>query len=1417
MNDIGTSKNENKSKNVNDYFRNEKENGKTVFYCMVERKGKICNARRVDQRARIEEHVKECLNMKHSEEYMKHSEEYMEIGGSYVCRYNGCIAKQFIYKSEKKILEHVEKCKNKLNGLRSKEETTAIMSHKITDNPRKNESMKETKNVSEEIKNASEETKNTSSEETKDVLGSVLENVLEETKNVSSEEKQKMIELILKHEKNKFVVGEKNDNMKNKNKSQRIGSKNAKMTTLIENEMIRYLYHISDIHIRLYSKHKEYREVFETLYEMLNKEPKGLIVITGDILHNKNELTPQCIDMMNEMLINLSNIMPIIMIGGNHDMLVNSRGCLDSLESILRNTTIKNLYYQNKTGLYKYGNVMFVINSLADNQYILIDEEDERFENHVKVGLYHGPVGNINSNDLYNYTGDILLKEVNGYDIMCLGDFHNHVYLNENKTIAYASSLISQNYEEISDDHGYIKWDILEKSGEYKRVKNNYQYRVYYVIEGKIYIDNIGYDLNGEEEIKAYIPTYAKIKLKPYNTSTEQLYAIMDKLKQKYPNVEITKDMKNCKKELNKTISEWLNKSSNGRRNINVDEMLKEGIKAYVKKADTYLSEQILSVIKENMELSELINEKRGDWEINNLEFDNMYGYGENNKLDFMQYDNGIIIGLFSQNSFGKSTLINIVTYALFEKTNSSKNEIPDDIINVDKNSFRVTLEFKIGNEIYTITRSGNRLKNGTIQLNHPELIKKDDNQNILELCKDKYEINKKIVEMIGNYEDYCLTNIFLQLNEDSFKNMTSSKQLETLYRIMKLDTYKKTNEKIDVKLKTLNTEKKVLMGIQKSINIEEVKKNISENTEKIELINTELNYINDQIFCCENKRIDLENQLKDIETIDINDIENKILNNNKKIDTYNKELQDYKDLHTKLINEKNAIIIESEYEILKNHEFYLNDKNNKTKKYVEEIAILKSKIKKVNNVVTLDKFNSLSNENFEIEKDIHDKASKLIDLNNLLSETYQNKIDKNLYDINVNNKNKKDKINNEIEFYKKSNKAFSDIFYDNKCQSCIKNKKIIDEISNVTKINSLLQEIDALIVNEEIIMKYEKQCGLINDLNIEISKLNKYVSDKKITLENNEYNIDLYEVNNNNILFNNQIEEIEKLKNISDKCQDTQYDEYIVNKNNFNNYEIKISQLNNNISHKNELIDLAKNELTRLNNLKNKHNECVLIIEHNNLLKSQINDCDKKCNAFRSEQLEKSKLLSRLTTELNLNSKSFDNYSLNIKQINDFDEKIKLYNYAEKITGEKGIQLSQLKLGISYINEYIDDFVFNFTNIRVKLDLIGTCLKINGYKNDKKMSTFGGMQTFIINLAIKIALSNISELNRCNLLFLDEGISAIDPLHIEIFDSVSDFLRDNYDKVILISHIQTIKGCVDTELHINKINNFSHIDNTIH
>ena len=52
-----------------------------------------------------------------------------------------------------------------------------------------------------------------------------------------------------------------------------------------------------------------------------------------------------------------------------------------------------------------------------------------------------------------------------------------------------------------------------------------------------------------------------------------------------------------------------------------------------------------------------------------------MFSYGQNNEINFSKFDN--IIGIFGQNKIGKSSILDILLYCLFDKC-SRGNKISD-------------------------------------------------------------------------------------------------------------------------------------------------------------------------------------------------------------------------------------------------------------------------------------------------------------------------------------------------------------------------------------------------------------------------------------------------------------------------------------------------------------------------------------------------------------------------------------------------------------------------------------------------------------------------------------------------------------------------------------------------------------------
>lgn len=87
------------------------------------------------------------------------------------------------------------------------------------------------------------------------------------------------------------------------------------------------------------------------------------------------------------------------------------------------------------------------------------------------------------------------------------------------------------------------------------------------------------------------------------------------------------------------------------------------------------------------------------------------------------------------------------------------------------------------------------------------------------------------------------------------------------------------------------------------------------------------------------------------------------------------------------------------------------------------------------------------------------------------------------------------------------------------------------------------------------------------------------------------------------------------------------------------------------------------------------------------------------------------------------------------------------------------------------------------------------------------------GYERFVASVAIRVALTNISNLPKTTGIFIDEGFGTLDSDNLASMFSLFQFLKGNFDFVIVISHIDALKDAVDKQIEIKKEGNFSFVN----
>jgi exonuclease SbcC len=86
------------------------------------------------------------------------------------------------------------------------------------------------------------------------------------------------------------------------------------------------------------------------------------------------------------------------------------------------------------------------------------------------------------------------------------------------------------------------------------------------------------------------------------------------------------------------------------------------------------------------------------------------------------------------------------------------------------------------------------------------------------------------------------------------------------------------------------------------------------------------------------------------------------------------------------------------------------------------------------------------------------------------------------------------------------------------------------------------------------------------------------------------------------------------------------------------------------------------------------------------------------------------------------------------------------------------------------------------------------------------------GLEKFVLSLAIRVALINISNLPRPNFIAIDEGFGCADKDNLNSMSSLLSYFRNTFDFIWVVSHLDAMKDMVDTQLEIKKERGFSKI-----
>jgi len=773
--------------------------------------------------------------------------------------------------------------------------------------------------------------------------------------------------------------------------------------------------HLADIQIRFGTRHEEYRSVFERLNEDLEKQKPDRIYVAGDLVHQKINMSPGSFNLLAEFLLNLSKIAPTDVILGNHDLNLQQLEQGDAISPIFHLANMieegdnkkayvvseenkdsidynqKAVYYFPDSGFYNIGEeLVYGIYSCKDNEILSLEKKEPGKK---YVAMYHGTVYGSRGDNGYEMHGDNLMRlsTFNNFDMVMLGDIHEYQTFREDETVAYAGSLIQQNFGE-SIDKGYLMWNTDTCEHERKFIMNDYGFAKVDISRGEDFEERIEFIKfsNNKRKTKVYI-TWEDYE---ENYSIEKENQIKRLVKDKYKCESVRVEFKEIRRDI-ANIGEEEDFDY-----FSFEDMFEEWVVESEADVDKDLMKELLDFSREvdtTLEIDETQLNLIDDWDLNKIEISNVLSFDKKPLvIDFDQIRG--LTGIFGKNFNGKSNVIKAIVWGLYKEIIGGNQSSAKYLVNIytDSNTGYVKLFLTINGESYRIhrqiTNSGGK---NTFKTKYEKLVKEYDDDGVVtgESWTDKIsdrktaeqkEVQQLVKDAIGTYEDFTKTSLQAQGGAGDYISQQQQPKNNLISRFFGLETYKIRH---DYAKDFFNDVKRKQKDLGNAIEIED----------KIKDIDGE---ISDK-----NKELDSFNEEKSIFEVKYSDVSDDILELTKKLEKVEDPgIKSTEDSEREIVYLENAVKANEEIVTMTEEWLASNFKKELPFKEGETVDSLQIKLNTENSTIksaetTLDTMKKWAKENPEKKEiDIDGYAESISDLKEKITTlksklpTYQGK-----------------------------------------------------------------------------------------------------------------------------------------------------------------------------------------------------------------------------------------------------------------------------------------------------------------------------------------------------------------------------------------------------------------------------------------
>jgi DNA repair exonuclease SbcCD ATPase subunit len=167
-------------------------------------------------------------------------------------------------------------------------------------------------------------------------------------------------------------------------------------------------------------------------------------------------------------------------------------------------------------------------------------------------------------------------------------------------------------------------------------------------------------------------------------------------------------------------------------------------------------------------------------------------------------------------------------------------------------------------------------------------------------------------------------------------------------------------------------------------------------------------------------------------------------------------------------------------------------------------------------------------------------------------------------------------------------------------------------------------------------------------------------------------------------------------------------------------------------------------------------------------------------------------------------------------QELHDIREEYAAYDLFMRCMHSNGIAYDIIKKRLPVINNEIAKILANIVEFEVYFENDGNKLNIfikHPRYEPRPIAMGSGSEKSIAAIAIRLSLLTVSSLPKSDIFILDEPGTELDEENMENFIQILDLIKSYFKTVVLISHLDSLKDCVDQQITIDKKNGFAFVN----